>query len=51
MILSVGYRVRTPRGTRFRQWATANLKQYQLKGPLASFRRLYAFLAQIHLSP
>ena len=26
MILAVGYRVRSPRGTQFRQWATAQLE-------------------------
>jgi hypothetical protein len=28
----VGYRVRSPRGTAFRQWATARLKEYLVKG-------------------
>jgi len=32
MILAVGYRVRSQRGTRFRQWATARLAEYLLKG-------------------
>ena len=31
-ILSVGYRVRSPRGTQFRQWATARLSEYLVKG-------------------
>ncbi len=31
-ILAVGYRVRSPRGTQFRQWATARLNEYLLKG-------------------
>ena len=31
-ILSVGYRVRSARGTQFRQWATARLGEYLLKG-------------------
>src|SRR5882724_3421489 len=31
-ILAVGYRVRSPRGTQFRQWATARLSEYMLKG-------------------
>lgn len=31
-ILAVGYRVRSPRGTAFRQWATARLGEYLLKG-------------------
>ncbi len=32
MILSVGYRVRSPRGTQFRQWATTHLREYLVKG-------------------
>jgi hypothetical protein len=31
-ILAVGYRVRSPIGTRFRQWATARLSELLLKG-------------------
>lgn len=32
MILAVGYRVRSARGTQFRQWATATLAEYLTKG-------------------
>lgn len=32
MILAVGYRVRSPRGTQFRQWATARLRELLVKG-------------------
>ena len=32
MIIAIGYRVRTSVGTRFRQWATARLKEYMQKG-------------------
>lgn len=32
MILAVGYRVRSPRGTQFRQWATEHLREYLVKG-------------------
>lgn len=32
MILAVGYRVRSLRGTQFRQWATAHLREYLIKG-------------------
>ena len=32
MILAVGYRVRSPRGTQFRQWATERLREYLVKG-------------------
>lgn len=31
-ILAVGYRVRSPRGTQFRQWATARLGEFLVKG-------------------
>lgn len=31
-VLSVGFRVRSPRGTQFRQWATARLSEYLVKG-------------------
>lgn len=31
-ILAVGYRVNSPRATRFRQWATTTLKEYVTKG-------------------
>jgi hypothetical protein len=32
VIISVGYRVKSPQGTKFRQWATARLKEYIVKG-------------------
>jgi len=32
MILAVGYRVKSPIATRFRQWATARLREYLVKG-------------------
>jgi len=32
MILAVGYRVKSPRGTQFRQWATSVLHEYLQKG-------------------
>ena len=32
VILAVGYRVRSPRGTQFRRWATERLKEYLVKG-------------------
>jgi len=31
-IISVGHRVKSPRGTAFRQWATERLKEYLVKG-------------------
>lgn len=32
VIISVGYRVKSVQGTRFRQWANSVLKQYLIKG-------------------
>ena len=32
MIISVGYRVKSKQGTKFRQWATVRLKEYIVKG-------------------
>ncbi len=32
MIISVGYRIKSATATRFRQWATARLKEYIIKG-------------------
>lgn len=32
VIISVGYRVKSQQGTRFRQWATARLREYIVKG-------------------
>lgn len=40
VILAVGYRVRSPRGTQFRQWATAHLNEYLLKGFVMDDERL-----------
>lgn len=40
MILAVGYRVRSPRGTQFRQWATAHLADYLFKGFVLDDERL-----------
>ncbi len=39
-ILAVGFRVRSHRGTQFRQWATAQLREYLLKGFLLDDERL-----------
>jgi hypothetical protein len=39
-ILAVGYRVRSPRGTQFRQWATARLTEYLTKGFTLDDQRL-----------
>lgn len=32
MILAIGFRVRSPRGTQFRQWATTHLREFVVKG-------------------
>jgi hypothetical protein len=39
-ILAVGYRVRSPRGVQFRQWASTALKEYLLKGFVMDDERL-----------
>ncbi len=40
MILAVGYRVRSHRGTQFRQWATTHLREYLIKGFVLDDARL-----------
>ncbi|HEV2456507.1 MAG TPA: virulence RhuM family protein [Verrucomicrobiae bacterium] len=40
VILGVGYRVRSHRGTQFRQWATARLEEYLRKGFVMDDERL-----------
>lgn len=40
LILAVGYRVRSARGTQFRQWATTHLKEYLVKGFVIDDARL-----------
>ncbi len=40
MIISVGYRVNSKRGTQFRIWATQRLRDYILKGYLINEKRL-----------
>jgi hypothetical protein len=40
MILAVGYRVRSHRGTQFRQWATERLREYIVKGFVLDDERL-----------
>jgi hypothetical protein len=32
VVIAVGYRVKSPRGTQFRRWATARLNEYLVKG-------------------
>lgn len=40
VIISVGYRVKSKRGTQFRQWATQRLKDYLVQGYAVNERRL-----------
>ncbi len=40
VILAVGYRVRSSRGTQFRQWATQTLQEYLVKGFVMDDERL-----------
>ena len=40
MILAIGYRVRSLRGTQFRRWATEKLKDYLVKGFVLDEQRL-----------
>ncbi len=40
IILAVGYRVRSPRGTQFRQWATRHLAEFLVKGFVIDDERL-----------
>lgn len=40
LVLAVGYRVRSSRGTQFRQWATQTLQEYLIKGFVMDDERL-----------
>lgn len=40
VIISIGYRVRSHRGTQFRQWATRTLKEFLIKGFAIDDKRL-----------
>ncbi len=40
LILAIGYRVRSPRGAQFRQWATTHLKEFLVKGFVMDDERL-----------
>jgi hypothetical protein len=40
MILAIGYRVRSHRGTQFRRWATERLREYLVKGFVLDDKRL-----------
>jgi hypothetical protein len=43
IIIAVGYRVKSPRGTQFRQWATAVLHEYMQKGFAMNDEKLKEF--------
>ncbi len=40
LILAIGYRIRSPRGTQFRQWASKHLKEFLVKGFVMDDERL-----------
>jgi hypothetical protein len=40
LILAIGYRVRSPRGVQFRQWATTHLREFLIKGFVMDDARL-----------
>ena len=40
LILAIGYRVRSPRGTQFRQWAATHLREFIVKGFVLDDERL-----------
>jgi len=40
MILAIGFRVRSKRGTQFRRWANQNLREYMIKGFVMDDERL-----------
>ena len=40
MIISIGYRVKSPQGVAFRKWANKILKDYMLKGYAVNQKRL-----------
>ncbi len=40
MVLAIGYRVRSVRGTQFRQWATSHLTEYLVRGFVMDDERL-----------
>ncbi len=47
MIISVGYRIKSPQGVAFRRWATARLKDYLLKGYALNQSRLQQNAAEL----
>lgn len=49
VIISVGYRVKSQRGTEFRQWASNVLKQYIINGYAINERRLQALQKTVEI--
>ncbi len=47
VVISVGYRVKSQRGVKFRQWATQTLKQHLVKGYTLNQNRLQSFGADV----
>ncbi len=48
VIISVGYRVNSKRGTQFRQWATKRLREYLVEGVAINKKRLAQKNKEIH---
>lgn len=48
VIISVGYRVKSKRGTQFRQWATQRLKDHLVKGYTLNEKRLQQVVQNMH---
>ena len=48
VIISVGYRVKSQRGVKFRQWANRILKQYLVKGYAVNDRLRRDQLGELH---
>lgn len=47
VIISVGYRVKSLAGTKFRQWATGRIREYIVKGFTMDDKRLVDYLISI----
>jgi death-on-curing family protein len=48
VIISIGYRVKSKRGTQFRQWATQRLKDHLIKGYTLNEKRLQQVVQNMH---
>ncbi|MCZ6804741.1 MAG: RhuM family protein [Proteobacteria bacterium] len=47
VIISVGYRVKSPQGVRFRQWATQRLREYLVQGYIINQQRFDSNAAEL----